>query len=207
MMQLRQQQGAVLMVALIMLLVITLIAIGTMRNTTLETRLTGARVENARLQNMVDAALREGEFRFYGPGHLDAKLNPNPEVNCDADANKLNIFGNNKPCLLNAMSDNDLKSFYKTPVSSGLADVKWMEYRGLDARNRFVPAKDEKPASFNAYRILEGTAENAVVNPEYGAALRGTGTYYYVITARAGEDGDDIAAQSTIATIYLGLDD
>src|SRR5690625_2727267 len=102
MMQLRRQQGAVLMVALIMLLVITLIAIGTMRNTTLETRLTGARVENTRLQNMVDAALREVEFRFYGPGHLDAKLNPSPEVNCDADANKLNIFGNNKPCLLNA---------------------------------------------------------------------------------------------------------
>lgn len=207
------------MIALVMLLVITLIAVGTMRSTTLEMRLTGYRAENARLQNMVDAALREGEFRFYGPGHLDSKLNPNPDENCDADSNKLNVFGNNKPCLLEEMLGDDFEWFYAAPVEvnkpesegGGEFDLKWMEYRGLDAHNKFSRAKIgseyiEKPASFNAYRIQEGAAENAAVNPEYGAALRGSGTYYYVITAKAGDEGEEIAAQSTIATIYLGLD-
>lgn len=211
------------MIALVMLLVITLIAVGTMRSTTLEMRLTGYRAENARLQNMVDAALREGEFRFYGPGHLDSKLNPNPEENCNPDSNELNVFGNNKPCLLEEMSEADFEKFYLAPVKTIRAlwsepeeeKKRWMEYRGLDARNQFEPASIgtgndkkqlEKPASFNAYRIQEGAAENAAVNPEYGAALRGSGTYYYVITAKAGDDGEEIAAQSTIATIYLGLD-
>lgn len=216
------------MIALVMLLVITLIAVGTMRSTTLEMRLTGYRAENARLQNMVDAALREGEFRFYGPGHLDSKLNPNPDENCDPDINKLNVFGNNKPCLLEEMSEADFEKFYLEPVKTIRAlwpepepepeeeepeeeKKRWMEYRGLDAHNQFSRAKVgneyiEKPASFNAYRIQEGAAENAAVNPEYGAALRGSGTYYYVITAKAGDEGEEIAAQSTIATIYLGLD-
>lgn len=197
------QTGAVLMVSLVMLLVITIIAIGSMRSTTLETRLTGARVENARLQNIVDAALREGEFRFYGPGHLEAKLNPNPGINCSA-TNVLNIFGNNIPCLLNEMSDDALADFYNHPVTAG-GNLEWMIYRGLDARQSFVPAAGESTASFNAYRIIEGAAENAAVNPEYGAALQGSGTYYYVVTARAGDEGEEIAAQSTIATIYLGL--
>src|SRR5699024_765736 len=130
-----------LMIALVMLLVITLIAIGTMRSTTLEMRLTGYRAENARLQNMVDAALREGEFRFYGPGYLDAKLNPDPENNCDPDENKLNIFGNNKPCLLEEMSDLNFKDFYAKPVETANAlGLDWMEYRGLDARNQFSRA-------------------------------------------------------------------
>ena|SRR5699024_2663508 len=212
----KKQTGATLMIALVMLLVITLIAVGTMRSTTLEMRLTGYRAENARLQNMVDAALREGEFRFYGPGYLDAKLNPKPDENCDPDINKLNIFGNNKPCLLEEMSDEDFKKFYAAPVeTANTLGLEWMEYRGLDARNQFEPAVAgsgsdekalEKPASFNAYRIIEGAAENAAVNPEYGAALRGSGTYYYVVTAKAGDEGEEIAAQSTIATIYLGLD-
>lgn len=200
------------MIALVMLLVITLIAVGSMRSTTLEMRLTGYRAENARLQNMVDAALREGEFRFYGPGHLDSKLNPNPDENCNPDSNKLNIFGNNKPCLLEEMSDVNFEKFYASPVRAAAElDLPWMEYRGLDARNKFSRVKIgneyiEKSASFNAYRIMEGAAENAAVNPEYGAALRGSGTYYYVVTAKAGDDGEEIAAQSTIATIYLGLD-
>lgn len=197
------QRGAVLMVSLVMLLVITIVAIGSMRSTTLEMRLTGARVENARLQNIVDAALREGEFRFYGPGHLEAKLNPNPTDNC-SPANVLNVFGNNIPCLLNEMSDDELAGFYYSPVAAG-GNLEWMVYRGLDARQPFIPAVGENTASFNAYRIIEGAAENAAVNPEYGAVLQGSGTYYYVVTARAGGDGEEIAAQSTIATIYLGL--
>src|SRR5690625_1901986 len=210
--QRKKQTGATLMIALVMLLVITLIAVGTMRSITLEMRLTGYRAENARLQNMMDAALREGEFRFYGPGHLDSKLNPKPDENCNPDINKLNVFGNNKPCLLEEMSNADFEDFYAKPVETAdTLNLDWMEYRGLDARNQFSRAKVdneyiEKPASFNAYRIQEGAAENAAVNPEYGAALRGSGTYYYVITAKAGDEGEEIAAQSTIATIYLGLD-
>lgn len=57
------QQGAVLVVALVMLLVITVISVASMREVTLEARVTGNLIESKRLSSAGESALREGERR------------------------------------------------------------------------------------------------------------------------------------------------
>lgn len=216
-----KQQGAVLVIALVMLLVLTVLAVSNMRGVTLESRITANRIETGRLQNLADAALREGEFRFYGPAYLRDKLEPK-QSNC-AKSNKLNVYGNNKPCLLELMTDAQLTSFFSKPITflkgnyaeygaaTGVAaqaagndvTLAWMPYRGLDAKeaNYFKPASG-KNAFWNTYRVMSGSEENETVNPEYGAALEGKGTFFFLVTAQA---NDELAAQSTLAVIYLGL--
>ncbi len=215
------QDGAVLVIALVMLLVLTMLAVSSMRGVTLESRITANRVESERLQNLADAALREGEFRFYGPAYLQDKLEPN--LNNCSRGNKLNVYGNNKPCILEAMSEEHLDQYFNTPIqflkanSQGFDAVKiediksaaddkkivWMPYRGLDpkSQNYFVASSDGEPY-WNSYRVMSGSGENEAVNPEYGAALEGKGKFFFLVTAQANEQ---IAAQSTLAVVYLGL--
>lgn len=210
-----KQQGAALLVALVMLIVITLLAVSSLRGVALESRISANRAESTRLQQLTDAALREGEFRFYGPAHLRDKLEANSvaqiQANCSA-ANKLSRYGNNKPCLLPEMTDTEIAAFFTDPVAflkSGSYLSKlgtatgWMPYRGLDwkAANYFV-AETGRTNVFNSYRTAEGAAENEALNPEYGAALEGSGTYFFLVSAHA---NSQLAAQSTLAVIYLGL--
>ena len=100
----RKQQGVVLITALVMLITLTLLTVNSMRTITLETRMTAARSEAVHLENLADAALREGEFRLYGPAYLDDKLEADLERNCVKD-NRLDSDGENRPCLLLNMSD------------------------------------------------------------------------------------------------------
>lgn len=92
-----RQRGAALLIALVMLLVLTVLTVTNMHEVTLESRITANKAENARLQQTADAALREAEKRYYGPGNLQAKLEPD-EANCV----KNNVFVKvlNKPCLI-----------------------------------------------------------------------------------------------------------
>jgi len=221
----KKQQGAVLVVALVMLLVLTVLAVSNMRSVTLQLRITANSVETTRLQNLADAALREGEFRFYGPAYLRDKLESNIGRNCIKN-NKLNRNEINRPCLLAEMTDAQLEAFFIAPssffadindytnlyanktgkaiLSAGVNDVvAWMPYRGLDPRadNYFKADKGEN-SFFNSYRVMSGSEENETVNPEYGAALEGKGTFFYLITAQANEQ---VAVQSTVAVTYLGL--
>lgn len=59
-----RQRGATLMIALMMLLIITLLAISSMRETTLEARMTGSVIEQKRLFNSAESGLRDAEKRF-----------------------------------------------------------------------------------------------------------------------------------------------
>lgn len=221
-----KQQGVVLITALVMLLTLTLLAVNSMRSVTFETRMTAARVEAIHLEKLADAALREGEFRLYGPALLADKLEANLVRNCVKD-NTLDSDGENRPCLLSKMSDAELLVFYSTPVSffkqsstytsqyahrSGVAIqaadanavVAWMPYRGLDpAPSNYVTSVNDTHAYWNSYRMDTGSAENETLNPEYGAALQGKGTFFYLVTAQA---DDTVAAQSMVAVIYLGLE-
>lgn len=218
----RQQQGSVLLIALVMLLALTLLTLSNMRGVSLESRITANRVEASRLQNLADAALREGEFRFYGPAHLREKLEPQKN-NCSKQ-NKLSKQGNNKPCLLTEMTAAQLDEFFKTPISflkddsfgesydkqtgadavnaANSATLAWMPYRGLDAKKEFKSTNDTGRSYWNSYRVISGSSENEAVNPEYGAALEGKGTFFFLIN---GQGDDQIATQSTIAVIYTGL--
>lgn len=219
-----KQQGAVLFVALVMLLVLTALAVTSMGTVSLESRITANRVETNRLQNLADGALREGEMRFYGPAYRREKLEPNISENCKL-SNKLNRFGNNKPCLLEEMSPAELTDFFASPIDFfktnnyrnkfevrtaaeyGNGDVgnkvlAWMPYRGLDwQESNYFKAEENRIPLWNAYRVQSGSDENESVNPEYGMALSGEGTYFFLITSQV---NDQIAAQSTIAVIYTG---
>ena len=93
-----RQRGATLLVALVMLLILTVLAVSSMRGVVLESRITGNRAETQRLQTAAEAALREGEFRFYGPAYLRDKLEPR-ESNFQKE-NKLQPNAANRPSLL-----------------------------------------------------------------------------------------------------------
>ncbi|WP_395502575.1 pilus assembly PilX family protein [Ectopseudomonas mendocina] len=200
----KKQKGAVLFIALIMLLVLTLLAINSMRGVTLETRITANRAQETKLINVADAALREAEFRYYGPGNIPDKLEPKA-VNCSAD-NTLNVNGINKPCLL-AIQPSNLLDFINAPENATdayLGDnssggLLWMPYRGTDARAN-TQASARADAHWNSIRA--GEAGNAAVNAEYGMVAEGQGTYFYMNNGKAGET---LFLQSTNANIYLGI--
>ncbi len=69
-----------------------------------------------------------------------------------------------------------------------------MPYRGTEAGS--VSELDTRAYWNSALITSEG------VNAEYGDAMEGRGTYFYLITGQA---ADTLAVQSTIANIYLGL--
>lgn len=227
--QAAKQQGAVLIIALVMLLVLTVLAVSNMRGVTLESRITASRAETQRLQDVADAALREGEFRFYGPAHLRAKLEFDGN-NCKT-SNILNANGLNKPCLLAEMKADTPENtatmqqkFYLDPLrffsaypvyaaeyyevlnGAGVVDDKvlaWMPYLGLDANsNREYKPENKRKSFWNTYLVSAGADESEALNAEYGAVLEGQGTYYYLVNGQA---NDELVVQSTTANIYVGL--
>jgi type IV pilus assembly protein PilX len=202
-----KQGGAVLIIALVMLLVLTLLATTSMRSTVLDARITGNHLHTTNLQNLANAALREGEFRLYGPGYIRDKLEPNMAENCKIDS-KLSKSGLNKPCLLDDTKV-DLDEYFKKPITE-LAGVsvdsgvlKWMPYRGLDAEKEFVFGENKPQSYWNVYRLMDGAEENAAFNPEYGDAMSGKGTFFFLVTGQA---DNEVAVQSTVSTVYLGMD-
>lgn len=206
-----RQNGAVLLIALVMLLVLTLLAVSSMRSVTLETRITANRAQSVQLVNVAEAGLREAEFRFYGPGNLADKLNANP-ANCNTN-NTLKTNGLNKPCLLEILGDK-LQAFVEEPqeINDSFLDANsngglaWMPYRGTDPANSTEPSGSHT-AQWNS--MLAGESETAAVNAEYGMALEGQGTYFYLNNAKAtpkeGQSGVVTYVQSSHANIYLGL--
>lgn len=215
------QRGAVMMIALVMLLILTVLAISSMRGVALETRITGTRAYTSQLQDAADTALREAEFRFYGPGYLQDKLEYRA-ANCTKQ-NKIKGNMANKPCLLPIDTSNhtdrlalslDPIGFFKTGAGASLLDrntgagtdeagdtetLAWMPYTGLDPNSESEPLYS---AYWNTLLIIAGADENEALNAEYGMVAEGKGTYYYLINGQ----GDDITAlQSTISNIYVGL--
>ena len=193
----KSQGGAVLLISLVMLLVLTLLAVSSMRGVTLESRITANRAHDMQTQNVADAALREAEFRFYGPGHLADKLEANAQ-NC-SPSNTLKLNGLNKPCLLEIKADS-LLAFVEQPelISASFLEISssvWMPYRGTDP-------KVETEGNAHYHSILADEAGNAAVNAEYGGRGEGSGTYFYL---NNGKTGDSTYLQSTHANIYLGL--
>lgn len=212
-----QERGAALLVALIMLLILTVLAVSGMRGVVLESRITGNRAESLRLQAAADAALREGEFRFYGPAYLRDKLEPS-DSNCQK-SNTLQTNGANRPCLLAIADEADRRSFMLDPLAflasssaenktghdtaaAGDTDVvTWMPYRGREAGNNNATSADFG-AYWNTLLISVGEDDATALNAEYGAVMEGRGTYFYQINGQA---DDRLGLQSTSANVYVGL--
>ncbi|AWT11310.1 pilus assembly PilX family protein [Stutzerimonas frequens] len=212
-----RERGATLLVALVMLLIMTVLALSSMRGVVLESRITGNRAENLRLKGAASAALREAEFRFYGPAYLRDKLEPS-QSNCQKN-NVLLANGANRPCLLNISDEADRLAFMldplaflknssaqnKTGADTDAADatdfITWMPYRGRIAGNDNETSTDFG-AYWNTHLISIGEDDATALNAEYGAVMEGRGTYFYQINGQA---DDRLAVQSTAANVYVGL--
>lgn len=212
-----RQQGAALLIALIMLVVLAVLAVSGMRGVTLESKITGNRVFSERAKHMADAALREGEFRFsIAQEHRSEMLEAGHMATNCKKSNKLSIYGNNKPCLLNDLFEGEpetvLAAFFAQPMtwlkdnyngnntganSTAAADsavVAWMPYRGLDPTSaRYFDG--DLNAYWHLYRINDPGA-----NPESGCAIRGCGTYYYLVNGQA---ADEVAVQSIASMTFI----
>lgn len=203
------QRGAALFIALVMLVLITLLAVSSMRGVTLESRITAHRAHDLQLKLAADAALREAEFRFYGPGYIEAKLEPESS-NCSL-TNTLKENGANKPCLLGMIDGTITLQFTKNPqlltdatkatylTSESQSGLAWMPYRGLDAKYE-TKADSEFGVRWNTIRAVD--TSNSAINAEYGMIAEGMGTYFYLNTGIA---DDLLTLQSTHANVYLGL--
>ncbi len=211
----KQQTGATLLVALVLLAVVIVLTVTNMREVTLEGRMTANRAETQQLQLAAESALREAEKRFYDPGRVEEKLTEVPE-NC----RKSNVYTNlaNRPCLIK-LSDSenpDLslhQEYQKNPlkfIANSAYLNNWTGDKTDKASNPdFVPWMPYRGTSPGQTSTLENKAYwNAVLIPpeglgaEYGSYQEGAGVAYYLITAQA---DDRFALQSTIANLYLGI--
>lgn len=217
-----KQKGAVLLVALVMLLVLTVLAVTSMRGVVMESRITGNRAVMQKLQEQADAALREGEYRYFGNTDLRNKLEFHAE-NCQIN-NQIN-----KPCLLKEMHAESLDDtrtmrmdflmgpitfFEKHPEYASAYDITkgedvvagktlaWMPYRGLGQNNESFESEAGFRSYWNSYLITSSADESEAFNSEYGNVMEGRGTYYYLVNGQA---NDEIVLQSTFGNIYLGL--
>lgn len=209
----KQQTGATLLVALVLLAVVIVLTVTNMREVTLEGRMTANRAETQQLQLAAESALREAEKRYYDPGRVEEKLTEVTE-NC----RKSNVYTNqaNRPCLITLSENLDLNlhqqyqenplkfvanSAYlnnwtgdKTDKASNTTFVPWMPYRGTSPGQTSTL---ENKAYWNSVLI-----PSQGIGAEYGSWQEGAGVAYYLITAQA---DDRFALQSTIANLYLGI--
>lgn len=205
----RRESGIVLVLALIMLLMVTVITLSSMRGVTLESSITNAHKRTNDLRDSAEAALREAEYRFYGPGYVREKTEP-VAGNCTV-GNVIRPGNLNKPCLLDVKEDK-LQEFVADPsllldenkdeYVDGAPNLVWMPFRGLDpAATHNQPAIF--PAAWNSMMITVSEDENESLNPEYGSVLEGRGTYFYLINGQA--NNREYFVQSTIANFYIGI--
>ncbi len=153
----KNQHGAALFIALIVLLVITLLALSSVREVSMESRITGNFIEQRQLLNAAEAGLREGE------GSMTSPLKPlDATTTCSSDA----------VCLLDdtpdytQLFDTDNKS-----VNYGVSD---------DTQpNSNIELK------WYALTAPSGAAEGASENPEYGNMMQGIGTFRYEVNSQA----------------------
>src|SRR5690606_34139964 len=108
-------------------------------------------------------------------------------------SSKLRQFGQNRAVLTEANKDT-----YLNPVSrTGLA---WMPYRG-QGTNEATTVMTGAGAGWNTYLTTCRAAEHVPINAEQGAAGEGRGTFFYLVNGRV----NTTATQSTVANVYLGL--
>lgn len=162
----RHQSGAVLFVALIMLLVITLLGVSSMREVILETRITGNLVEQKRLQNAAESALREGERLITSSSTI---------VQCSGNQTR-------DPCYISEATDEGY-SFDKALAYSGLDGNTTLE---RDARwyVRLIGG----PYTAGSTSASANGASNALASAE--TAQSGT-TFYYEVNAQSYKDGNE----------------
>ncbi|WP_263140375.1 PilX N-terminal domain-containing pilus assembly protein [Pseudomonas sp. RIT-PI-AD] len=152
----QRQKGAALFIALIVLLVITLLALSSIREVTLESRVTGNFVEQQKLLNFAEAGLREGE------GQVTQPLKP---------LEAASTCTSTLPCLL---ADN--------PTYAQLFDTTGKHRAYAPADNTTLPS--DSTVEWYALMAPAGSESGEAENPEYGNMMQGIGTFRYEVNAR-----------------------
>lgn len=179
-----KQQGAALFIALIILLVVTLLALSSMREVTLESRITGNFIEQQNLANSAESGLRNGE------GSVTAPFNPlEPTTRCATVDNSAQ-----PPCLLKLVDD--------AYTYALLFDV-------ANESRPYFPANGTEPntnTSINWYAMPapSGGENGETENPEYGSMLSGNAIFRYEINSQAVNNSTDNAhyLRSTTAKFF-----
>jgi type IV pilus assembly protein PilX len=174
----RNQQGAVLIVALVMLLIITLLAVSSTRESALESRMTANFVAQQQQLNYAESALREGEEQMTFAA-LCARA-PNSGGTCDAG---------DEFCLYTdaAKYAHDFGSC-DTASSQGIASTL------LDT------SITEPELRWYSIPAPTAAAEGASENPEYGNWMMGIGTFRYEVSGWARNDSSDTCTVLRSAT-------
>lgn len=173
-----RQRGAVLVIALVMLLIITLLGIGSMREVVLESRITGNLIEQKRLRNAAESALREAERRIAQAGEIE---------HCDYSSS---------PCYIADALDYD----------HDFSDARVVDYSGLDGATTlerearwYIRYVTFAQSSFGGGTNDDGAGCGALCSVE--AAPSGS-QFFYEVNAQAYKDGD-ASNTCTAATLCL----
>ncbi|MGL4316401.1 MAG: pilus assembly PilX family protein [Pseudomonas sp.] len=171
-----RQRGVVLIIALVMLLVLTLLATTSMRESTLQARISGSVAEQKLASNAAESGLREAERRLAGYSELDEGA-----ATCSAS-----VAAHSSLCILNQ----DLGAHFFAYASNASGTLKnwWtsasyaIDYSGTDESSSFASS----PRWNLAYYGFD--PGNEVTNVEESAY--GVGPHYYVATS-AGQAGGE----------------
>lgn len=182
------QQGAVLVIALVFLLILTTLAVTGMREVALESRITGNLIDQRQLFNAAEAGMKDGEYRTIGtlvkiPGKysFDAALTP---VNALATCDNSSYAG---LCVL------DKPPTYSQSFNEG--EIK--DYAPDDDTTSF-----DETIQWYAIPTPGGAAQAESENPEYGNMMMGIGTFRYEVNSRAASDFGEVRLRSTISRVY-----
>ncbi|MBB4865161.1 type IV pilus assembly protein PilX [Pseudomonas nitritireducens] len=167
------QQGAILFVSLIILLVVSLLAISSVRQSTLESRITGSVIEEKRLFNGAESGLRNTEATI-----ATSMLPP------DRCATTIVL-----PCLWTKTPT------YTQDFSDGLA------YTGKGTYPAATSGIDTSVSRY-MISAPTGDAAGQTMNPEYGNMLLGTGTFMYEVNSRASSNGRQVPVRSVMARVF-----
>lgn len=158
--QMRDQNGATLLVALMMLLIITLLALSSMRGVSLESRITGNLRLQKTLTNAAEAGLRIGELSINQWQCTAAAGNTNKP--CIPTPNAATLVNGDYPLAFNAANSaniNLVTTYQYNPVTGNNVEIEWYV---IDLR------------------FLDGQTQN-----NCGLLARDCGRHYYEITACA----------------------
>lgn len=172
----RRQRGATLFIALIMLLIISLLAVSSVREVSLEARITGNLLEQKRLFSASESGLREAEKRFASTY--------SPPEQCTEGATVAT------PCIAGFATDYDT-DFANSFLYSGSGGNTSL------ARNTRWYVRNVNPADVSSN--TEGAED-----PEYGNFAKGIGKYYYEINSQAyNPESGNAATDCNVAVVCL----
>jgi type IV pilus assembly protein PilX len=166
-----KQQGAALLVALVMLLLITLLATSSLRDSTLQNRMSGSVAERQHAANAAESALREGERRLQALANTG--VSSQGAADCSASIGALAASVGNL-CVLST----------DRFATSTVAGTDWWtaatyatDYLGSDGASSF-----NSTPRWNAAYIGTSTTDLETLQ-------QGKGTYFYRVSAAARADG------------------